>query len=129
METLAPPLPARAALDRARRSRDARFDGRFFVGVTSTGVYCRPVCPAPSPRDRHVRYFPTAAAAGDAGFRPCLRCRPEAAPGTPAWLGTADVNRIEVRGLRIADVRTPFRSSSRPPEPQPSLASPDAPLG
>lgn len=93
METLAPPLPARSALDRARRSRDARFDGRFFVGVTSTGVYCRPVCPAPSPRDAHVRYFPTAAAAGDAGFRPCLRCRPEAAPGTPAWLGTSAVVR------------------------------------
>ena len=93
METLAPPLPARSALDRARRSRDPRFDGRFFVGVTSTGVYCRPVCPAPSPRDAHVRYFPTAAAAGDAGFRPCLRCRPEAAPGTPAWLGTSAVVR------------------------------------
>ena len=89
MEILAPPLPARSALDRARRSRDPRFDGRFFVGVTSTGVYCRPVCPAPSPRDANVRYFPTAAAAGDAGFRPCLRCRPEAAPGTPAWLGTS----------------------------------------
>jgi AraC family transcriptional regulator of adaptative response / DNA-3-methyladenine glycosylase II len=91
METLSPPLPARRALDRARRSRDPRFDGRFFVGVTSTGVYCRPVCPAPSPRDAHVRYFQTAAAAGDAGFRPCLRCRPEAAPGTPAWLGTSAV--------------------------------------
>jgi AraC family transcriptional regulator, regulatory protein of adaptative response / DNA-3-methyladenine glycosylase II len=83
----------RAALDRARRSRDARFDGRFFVGVTSTGIYCRPICPAPSPREAHVRYFPTAAAAADAGFRPCLRCRPEAAPGTPAWLGTSAVVR------------------------------------
>ena len=93
MDTLAPSLPARRALDRARRSRDPRFDGRFFVGVTSTGVYCRPVCPAPSPRDAHVRYFPSAAAAGDAGFRPCLRCRPEAAPGTPAWLGTSAVVR------------------------------------
>jgi AraC family transcriptional regulator of adaptative response / DNA-3-methyladenine glycosylase II len=84
---------ARAALDRARRSRDPRFDGRFFVGVTSTGVYCRPICPAPSPRESNVRYFPTAAAAADAGFRPCLRCRPEAAPGTPAWLGTSAVVR------------------------------------
>src|SRR5512136_1181172 len=90
----------RAALDRARRSRDPRFDGRFFVGVTSTGIYCRPICPAPSPRDAHVRYFPTAAAAGDAGFRPCLRCRPEAAPGTPAWLGTAAVVR---RALRLIE--------------------------
>src|SRR5512134_1964109 len=86
-------LPARAVLDRARRSRDARFDGRFFVAVTSTGIYCRPVCPAPSPRAANVRYYPTAAAAADAGFRPCLRCRPEAAPGTPAWLGTSAVVR------------------------------------
>ena len=93
MEILTNPLPARTALDRARRSRDPRFDGRFFVGVTSTGVYCRPVCPAPSPRDAHVRYFPSAAAAGEAGFRPCLRCRPEAAPGTPAWIGTSAVVR------------------------------------
>ncbi len=93
MEAQAIVLPGRAALDRARRSRDARFDGRFFVGVTSTGVYCRPVCPAPSPRAANVRYFPTAAAAAGAGFRPCLRCRPEAAPGTPAWLGTSAVVR------------------------------------
>src|SRR5512143_1418446 len=88
-----PALPARAVLDRARRSRDARFDGRFFVAVTSTGIYCRPVCPAPSPRDANVRYYPSAAAAADAGFRPCLRCRPETAPGTPAWLGTSAVVR------------------------------------
>lgn len=82
----------------ARLSRDPRFDGRFFTAVTSTGIYCRPVCPAPSPKRSNVRYFPTAAAAAEAGFRPCLRCRPEAAPGTPAWLGTsATVN----RGLRL----------------------------
>ncbi|HXY40657.1 MAG TPA: AlkA N-terminal domain-containing protein [Vicinamibacteria bacterium] len=93
METATAALPARRALDRARRARDPRFDGRFFVGVTSTGIYCRPVCPAPSPRAAHVRYFPTAAAAADAGFRPCLRCRPETAPGTPAWLGTTAVVR------------------------------------
>ena len=93
METPPPSLPARAVLDRARRSRDARFDGRFFVAVTSTGVYCRPVCPAPSPRAANVRYFASAASAADAGFRPCLRCRPEAAPGTPAWLGTSAVVR------------------------------------
>ncbi len=98
MDAPSPVLPARAALDRARRSRDARFDGRFFVGVTSTGIYCRPICPAPSPRAAHVRYFPTAAAAADAGLRPCLRCRPEAAPGTPAWLGTSAVVR---RGLAL----------------------------
>lgn len=79
------------ACDRARQSRDARFDGRFFIAVTSTGVYCRPICPARSPKDENIRYFPTAAAAEAAGFRPCLRCRPEASPGTPAWFGTSGV--------------------------------------
>jgi AraC family transcriptional regulator of adaptative response / DNA-3-methyladenine glycosylase II len=75
--------------EHARRSRDPRFDGRFFIGVTTTGIYCRPVCPAPSPKENHVRYFPSAAAAAEAGFRPCLRCRPEASPGAPAWLGSS----------------------------------------
>ena len=79
------------ACDRARRSRDPRFDGRFFIGVTTTRVYCRPICPARAPKDAHVRYFPSAAAAQAAGFRPCLRCRPEASPGTPAWFGTSSV--------------------------------------
>ncbi len=69
--------------ERARLTRDARFDGLFFTAVTSTGIYCRPVCPAPTPRARNVRYFASAAAAAAAGFRPCLRCRPEAAPGSP----------------------------------------------
>ena len=88
----------RRACDRARRSRDARFDGRFFIGVTSTGVYCRPICPARAPKDENVRYFPSAAAAEAAGFRPCLRCRPEASPGTPAWLGTSA---LVSRALRL----------------------------
>src|SRR3989475_138885 len=79
----------RRAFERARRSRDPRFDGRFFVGVKTTGIYCRPVCPAPSPQERNVIYFPSAAAAAEAGFRPCLRCRPESSPGTPAWSGTS----------------------------------------
>ncbi len=83
-------LTARA-LDRARMSRDPRFDGKFFIAVTSTRIYCRPICPSPHARRQHVRYFATAAAATAAGFRPCLRCRPEAAPGTPAWLGTSAV--------------------------------------
>lgn len=69
--------------ERARLTRDARFDGLFFIAVTSTGIYCRPVCPAPSPKARNVRYYDSAAAASAAGFRPCLRCRPEAAPGSP----------------------------------------------
>jgi len=77
--------------DRARRSRDARFDGKFFIAVTSTRIYCRPICPARSPKDENVRYYATAAAAQAAGFRPCLRCRPEASPGTPAWSGTSSV--------------------------------------
>ena len=69
-------------------SRDARFDGRFFTGVTTTGIYCRPVCPSRTPRREHTRFFRCAAEAESAGFRPCLRCRPETAPGSPAWTGT-----------------------------------------
>jgi AraC family transcriptional regulator of adaptative response / DNA-3-methyladenine glycosylase II len=88
----------RSALDRARLSRDARFDGRFFIAVTSTGIYCRPICPSPTSKNTNVRYYATAAAAAEAGFRPCLRCRPEAAPGTPGWLGTSAVVR---RALRL----------------------------
>ena len=79
----------RQICSQARISRDPRFDGRFFIGVLTSGVYCRPICPARAPLERNVRYFPTAAAAAEAGFRPCLRCRPEASPGTPAWLGTS----------------------------------------
>jgi AraC family transcriptional regulator, regulatory protein of adaptative response / DNA-3-methyladenine glycosylase II len=73
---------------RARISRDPRFDGKFFIGVRGSGVYCRPICPAPHAKEKNCRYFTTAAAAAEAGFRPCLRCRPECSPGTPAWLGT-----------------------------------------
>jgi AraC family transcriptional regulator of adaptative response / DNA-3-methyladenine glycosylase II len=75
---------------RARLSRDARFDGKFFIGVRTSGVYCRSICPAPTAKEKNVRYFPSAAAAAEAGFRPCLRCRPECSPGTPAWLGTSN---------------------------------------
>jgi AraC family transcriptional regulator, regulatory protein of adaptative response / DNA-3-methyladenine glycosylase II len=74
---------------RARLSRDARFDGKFFIAVLTTRIYCRPICPARTCKESNVRYFPTAAAAAEAGFRPCLRCRPESSPGTPAWLGTS----------------------------------------
>lgn len=73
----------------ARLTRDPRFDGRFFIGVRTSRVYCRSICPAPTALEENVRYYPTAAAAAEAGFRPCLRCRPEASPGTPAWLGTS----------------------------------------
>jgi AraC family transcriptional regulator, regulatory protein of adaptative response / DNA-3-methyladenine glycosylase II len=75
---------------RARLSRDARFDGKFFIGVLGSGVYCRSICPAPTAKEKNVRYFASAAAAAEAGFRPCLRCRPECSPGTPAWLGTSN---------------------------------------
>ena len=68
-----------AICERARLARDARFDGLFFTGVLSTGIFCRPVCPAPQPKPKNVVYFPTAAAAANAGLRPCRRCRPEAA--------------------------------------------------
>ena len=78
-------IPDRLACERARLSRDPRFDGRFFTAVRSTGIYCRPVCPAPPPHRRNVDYYPSAAAAEAAGFRPCLRCRPELAPGEGAW--------------------------------------------
>lgn len=75
--------------DRARLARDARFDGRFFIAVLSTGIYCRPICPSRVALRVNVRYFPTAEEAVAAGFRPCLRCRPATAPGTPAWSGTS----------------------------------------
>ena len=72
-------------------SRDPRYDGFFFTAVTSTGIYCRPSCPARKPKRVNVRFFPTAAAAQDAGFRACKRCRPDATPGTPSWNWRADV--------------------------------------
>ncbi|MGB8886105.1 MAG: AlkA N-terminal domain-containing protein [Candidatus Korobacteraceae bacterium] len=75
---------------RARLSRDPRFDGKFFIGALGSGVYCRPICPAPTCKEKNVRYYPTAAAAAEAGFRPCLRCRPECSPGTAAWLGSSN---------------------------------------
>lgn len=84
--------------ERARLSRDARFDGQFFVGVKTTGIYCRPICPANAPKKENVTFYPSAAAACEAGYRPCLRCRPECAPGTPAWRGTSTTVR---RGLRL----------------------------
>ena len=83
------PALDRITCDRARIARDPRFDGAFFTGVMTTRIYCRPTCPVKPAKSRNVVFFPTAAAAERAGFRPCLRCRPEAAPGTPAWRGAA----------------------------------------
>ena len=111
-----------AACYRALRTRDARFDGRFFTAVRSTGVYCRPICPAPTPRRENCTFVPSAAAAQEAGYRPCLRCRPLEPRGTPpVWLREllgaveedpsrrwrdADLNR---RGLDPARVRRWFQ--------------------
>jgi len=78
-------LPDPRVCEQARLSRDARFDGLFFTAVSSTGIYCRPVCPAPTPKRENVSYYTNAAAAEAAGFRPCLRCRPELAPGNDHW--------------------------------------------
>lgn len=83
-------LPDRDICYRALQSRDARFDGLLFVGVTSTGIYCRPVCPARTAKFQHCRFFGSAAAAQEAGFRPCLRCRPETAPELASWRGTSN---------------------------------------
>ncbi|HEX7967862.1 MAG TPA: Ada metal-binding domain-containing protein, partial [Stellaceae bacterium] len=80
----------REACYRAIETRDPRFDGRLFVAVTSTGIYCRPVCPARTPRFENCRFFTSAAAAQEAGFRPCLRCRPETAPDLAFWRGSSN---------------------------------------
>ena len=72
----------------ARLRRDIKYDGRFFVAVKTTSIYCRPVCRVKQPMTKNVEYFPTAAASEAAGYRPCLRCRPETAPFCPAWNGT-----------------------------------------
>jgi AraC family transcriptional regulator of adaptative response / DNA-3-methyladenine glycosylase II len=80
----------RNACYRALQTRDARFDGRFYVAVLSTGIYCRPICPAGPPKIENCVFLPSAAAAHQMGFRPCLRCRPEVAPGTAGWRGSAN---------------------------------------
>src|SRR5258707_2934618 len=86
--------------DRARLARDRRYDGLFFTAVRTTGIYCRPICPVHPAHSKNVVFFRSAAEAEQAGFRPCLRCRPETAPGCPAWRGTeATVN----RGMRLIE--------------------------
>lgn len=89
-----------AACQRAIRAKDARFDGLFFTGVTTTGIYCRPSCPARTPMPGNVRFFPTAAAAQMAGFRACKRCIPGAAPGSPEWDVRGDAL---ARAMRLID--------------------------
>jgi AraC family transcriptional regulator of adaptative response / DNA-3-methyladenine glycosylase II len=101
-ETLPNPtaLPPMAVCREARKSRDPRFDGRFFVGVLTTGVYCRPICPARMPAEDNVRYYSSAAAAQDAGYRPCRRCRPEASLNLPEWTLASET---VMRGLRLIE--------------------------
>ena len=91
-------LPDADTSYRAIQSRDPRFDGWFFVGVRTTGIYCRPSCPARTPRRENVRFFATVAAAQSAGFRACLRCRPDAVPGSPQWHLRADA---AARAMRL----------------------------
>src|SRR6185369_9212790 len=74
----------------AIRTRDARFDGRLFTAVLTTGIYCRPICPARCPKLENVVFYASAAAAQEAGFRPCLRCRPESSPDLAVWRGTSN---------------------------------------
>ncbi|MEZ6088634.1 MAG: AlkA N-terminal domain-containing protein [Pirellulaceae bacterium] len=98
---------------RALTARDARFDGRFFVGVTSTGIYCRPICPA-QPKPKNCRFFPNASLAQQAGFRPCKRCRPEQAPGLTSidfgsTIVAAAVDQIEQNGSMIVCVSNILR--------------------
>ena len=86
--------------ERARVTRDRRYDGLFFIGVATTKIYCRPVCPVRAAKACNVSFFPSAAAAEAAGYRPCLRCRPEAAPFSPAWRGSRTT--VE-RALRLIE--------------------------
>jgi AraC family transcriptional regulator of adaptative response / DNA-3-methyladenine glycosylase II len=105
MKTGSPDSDSIAMLDhreceRARSRRDRRYDGRFFTGVRTTRIYCRPVCPVKPAQARNVTFYPTAAAAEAAGFRPCLRCRPETAPFSPAWQGSRATVHRAVRMIR-----------------------------
>jgi AraC family transcriptional regulator of adaptative response / DNA-3-methyladenine glycosylase II len=84
----------------AVKSKDRRFDGMFFVGVTTTGIFCRPSCPATTPRRQNIRFYPTAAAAQGAGFRACRRCRPDTAPGSPEWNVRGD---LASRAMQLID--------------------------
>src|ERR1700761_4701896 len=97
-----------AECDRARLARDPSYDGRFYTGVHTTGIYCRPVCPVRPARSANVSFFPSAAAAEAAGFRPCLRCPPETAPFCSAWIGSrAIVERAALTPRRGAGPGTP----------------------
>lgn len=97
LKPAAPSNPSHAAFERARLARDPRFDGLFYTAVKTTGIYCRPICPAPTPHARNVSYYESASAAAAAGFRPCLRCRPERAPGAPVHRARSELVRGALR--------------------------------
>ena len=86
--------------EQAWLARDPQFDGRFFIGVRTTGIYCRCVCPVRQPYRCNIEFLPSAAAAELAGYRPCLRCRPETAPFSPAWKGSAAIVERAARLIR-----------------------------
>jgi AraC family transcriptional regulator of adaptative response / DNA-3-methyladenine glycosylase II len=101
---------------RAVQSRDSRFDGWFVVAVHTTGIYCRPSCPATTPKRENVSFFPAAAAAQQRGFRACKRCRPDASPGSPEWNVRADVVGRAMRLIAdgVIDREGSGRGSTRP---------------
>ncbi len=88
MENALNTVPDFETCNAARLAKDAAFDGVFFIAVRTTRIYCRPVCPAPQPKTQNIQFLPSAAACEHKGYRPCLRCRPETAPFSPAWNGT-----------------------------------------
>src|SRR6187455_868237 len=108
-------------LYKALAARDSRFDGVFFVGVTSTGIYCRPICPVKTPQERNCRFFQTAQETEAAGYRPCLRCRPELAPGSAPMDAVRRVSRLAVARIEegflcdadMEDLAAEFSLSSR----------------
>ncbi|WP_245720721.1 AlkA N-terminal domain-containing protein [Microbulbifer yueqingensis] len=113
-------LPSPEICARARLARDRRFDGCFFTAVRTTGIFCRPVCPARAPREENVEYFGSATEAAAAGYRPCLRCRPDAAPGSPAWglvettvRRALDLMRREREGMSVETLAGRLGISSR----------------
>lgn len=87
----------------AMKARDHRFDGKFFVGVKTTGIYCRPICPA-QPKKENVEFFASHLEAEKAGYRPCMRCRPEAAPRSPAWIGTSAIVQRAIKVLHSSEI-------------------------
>lgn len=91
---------SREQCQQARLARDARFDGLFFIAVKTTGIFCRPICPASPPKEQNVEYFSNQAQALRAGYRPCLRCRPDSAPFSPAWKG---VETTFLRALKLIE--------------------------